>query len=448
MNSLKGSKKEILIGFQSRKAVFEILMDVEKGAFADISIDRIFKKYDFSKLDRNLVTEITYGVIRNKINLDFWVNNFAKVSPDKQPLRLRYLLYIGIYQIIFMDRIPSSAVVNTTVELAKEVNLGKLSGVVNGVLRNIIRFIDSGKEIKLPVERIERISIKYSLPIWIVKNLINWVGFDHTIDFASVSNLPSPLDIRVNRLRISSDELIDLFESKGVTASPINDRPYGLEIQGRFGSIRGLPGYEEGLWSVQDRSSQWVSPLLEASEGEKILDACAAPGGKATHLAELINNNGTIWAVDKSHNRLKRLRENIERLGLDCIKTIHSDASQLIEIKPYSGEYFDKVLLDAPCSGLGTLSRHPDARWKINESVVDELVMLQSKLLISMISLLKPGGLLVYSTCTIHPSENQEVTAKFDSKFKEMELIYQKQIWPYSIKSGDGFYVAIFKKNI
>ena len=208
-------------------------------------------------------------------------------------------------------------------------------------------------------------------------------------------------------------------------------------------SIRKLPGYFEGKWLIQDRSSQWVAPLLSPKKGDKILDACAAPGTKTTHLAQLIKDEGQILATDRSDTRLKLLKENLERLDIKSVKTLKVDATKLIEIMPQYIDYFDKILIDAPCSGLGTLARNPDARWKITKESINQLITIQEKLLENIVPLLNKNGLLVYSTCTICPSENNLLIEKFLKNNTKLELVFEKQILPNNDDSGDGFYAAI-----
>ena len=208
-------------------------------------------------------------------------------------------------------------------------------------------------------------------------------------------------------------------------------------------SVRKLPGYFEGKWLIQDRSSQWVAPLLSPIKGDKILDACAAPGTKTTHLAQLIKDEGEILAIDRSDIRLKLLKENLERLDIKSVKSLKIDATKLIEIKPEYINYFDKILIDAPCSGLGTLARNPDARWNITKKTIDKLIIIQEKLLETILPLLNKNGLLVYSTCSICPSENNLLIEKFLKKNIKFKLVFEKQILPNYDDAGDGFYAAI-----
>ncbi len=432
-------------GILSRRAAWQVLEAVAAGAYADVALERVFRKYSFSLVDRKLVQEISFGAIRQRYLLDCWLDSFAKIPAKKQPPKLRWLLHLGLYQLLYMQRIPSSAAVNTTVELAKTTDLARFAPVVNGVLRSVIRSTDLGNEIPLPVEPSARLAQLHSFPLWLAKDLITWIGEDQAEDVAKASNRVPPIDLRINRLRSNPEIMQQLFNAAGMESVEIEGCPDGLQVKGGSGDLREWPGYKEGFWCVQDRSAQWVSLLLAPNSGERVLDACSAPGGKATHLVELMGNRGEIWAVDRSEDRLKRVSVNASRLGCDCLNVLIADSSSLLEVKPNWNEFFQKILIDAPCSGLGTLARHPDARWRMSSQKVDELVALQSKLLDNLIPLLAPGGRLVYSTCTIHPKENDRQIERFITRHPELILKRQHQLWPNLEKSGDGFYAAVME---
>ena len=432
-------------GLKPRKAAWEVLQAVSAGSYSDIAIKRVFKKTDLSVIDRGLVTELSYGAIRQRYILDCWIDYLGKIPALKQPPLLRWLLHIGLYQILFMDRIPNSAVVNTTVELAKNYGLAKLSKVTNGILRSAIRAKESGIVLPNPTLLHERIAQAQSIPNWLAKNLLDWTGIAKAELIARSLNKVPQIDIRINKLRANLDDVRDSFNALGIKSFLIENCPYGLEVKSGHGALKNWPGYKEGHWSVQDRSAQWVAPLLKPQPGERILDACAAPGGKATHLAELMDNIGEIWAIDRSSSRLKKIISNIHRLGTDCIQTIQSDSTNLINNQSNWEGYFHGILLDAPCSGLGTLARNPDARWRISPKKVSELINLQETLLEALLPLLSFGGRLVYSTCTIHPEENNIQIKKFIEKHPTIQLVEQKQIWPHSPQKGDGFYAAVMK---
>ena len=432
-------------GLDTRKAALEIIQAVGGGAFADVALERILNLYSFKTNDKALVTELSYGAIRQRYFLDRWIDYLGKIPAKKQPPVLRWLLHLGLYQIIKMERIPPSAAINTTVELTKTFHLTKLAPVANGILRSALRNKEKGlllPELKNPSLELAK---NQSIPPWLADKLIAWRGVEDAKKISQAFNSISPIDIRVNKLRADIKNVKESFESSGIKNKLIPGCPHGLEITTGVGEPKNWPGFKEGKWSVQDRSSQLIAPLLGPMPGEKILDACAAPGGKSTHIAELMNNEGKIWTVDRSSRRSEKILDNSERLGTKCLQLLVADSNDLLTKYPEWKDFFDRILLDAPCSGLGTLARHPDARWRMNMDNIEELIEIQSQLLNSLAPLLKNGGKLVYSTCTIHPDENINQIKKFLLSNSEFILEYEKQIWPGDDFNGDGFYLAILK---
>jgi 16S rRNA (cytosine967-C5)-methyltransferase len=285
------------------------------------------------------------------------------------------------------------------------------------------------------------LGLRHSLPAWLAELLLLWLPPQRAEAFAASCNQPPSLDLRVNPLRASRDQVLVALRQAGAAAEPLAE-PQAIGLSGRVGDPRQLPGYAEGQWCVQDRSAQRIAPLLQPQPGQLILDACAAPGGKSTHLAELLGDQGEIWAVDRSEARLRRLQRNAERLGLAAIHTLAADAGQLAGQRPEWLGQVDRILLDAPCSGLGTLARHADARWRIDPGAITELVALQQQLLEALLPLLKPTGLLVYATCTVHPAENGELIAALLARHPQLHLRSTQQWWPGE-SAGDGFYAAV-----
>ncbi len=433
----------MLEGYLQRKAAWEILLKVSSGMYSDLALEKVLTKYKFTSLDIAFITELSFGCIRYRKLLDHWIDHISKSNHEKQPPKLRWLLHIGLYQILKMDKIPDSACINTTVEIAKNSELNKLSGVVNAILRNVTRKLKINNLPAVSMKQAERISFEESLPLWLVNEMIDWFGINETKKIASAFNKKPKIDFRINTLKTTMKESIEIFQKNNIDVGPISKLENGLVLKSKPRSIRKLPGYFEGKWLIQDRSSQWVAPLLKPIKGDKILDACAAPGTKTTHLAQLIEDDGQILAIDKSEIRLNLLKENVERLNIKSIKIIRIDATKLKDIKPEYINYFDKILIDAPCSGLGTLARNPDARWKITKDSIKQLITIQEKLLETIIPLLNKNGLLVYSTCTICPNENNLLIDKFLKKNNKLELVFEKQILPNNEDSGDGFYAAI-----
>ncbi len=433
----------MLEGYLQRKAAWEILLKVSSGIYSDLALKKVITNYRLTSLDIAFITELSFGCIRYRKFLDHWIDHTSKLNHKKQPPKLRWLLHIGLYQILKMDKIPHSACISTTVEIAKNSELNKLSGVVNGVLRNATRKLKINNLPEFPMSQAERISVKESLPIWLVNEMIAWFGITEAKKIAIAYNKKPKIYLRVNTLKTTMKECLEIFKKNNIDVGLINKIDNGLVLKSKPRAIRKLPGYFEGKWLIQDRSSQWVAPLLSPIKGDKILDACAAPGIKTTHLAQLIKDEGEILAIDRSDIRLKLLKENLERLNIKSVKSLKIDATKLIEIKPEYINYFDKILVDAPCSGLGTLARNPDARWKITKKSIDQLIIIQEKLLENIVPLLNKNGLLVYSTCTICPNENNLLIEKFLKNNSKLELVFEKQILPNKDDSGDGFYAAI-----
>jgi len=434
-------------GYLQRKASWQVLLKVSSGRYSDHAIDEVLSDYRFNSLDIAFITELSFGCIRYRKYLDLWIDHTSKLSHKKQPPKLRWLLHIGLYQILKMSKIPNSASISTTVETAKKSDLNKLSGVVNAILRNTIKKIENKNYPNIPNNKVDKIASLDSLPEWLVEEIIDWVGFNNAEIITKSFNKKPSIDLRINALKTKRKDVIEEFQNSNLVAIEIKDLKTGIELKSKARSIKKLPGFNKGKWVIQDRSSQSIAPLLNPKKGDKILDLCAAPGTKTTHLAELIKDDGEIWAIDRSKVRLDLLKDNLKRLEIKCVKTFVADTNELLKLKPDFLNYFDKVLLDAPCSGIGTLSRNPDARWSLSNRKIDELIQLQIKLLESSKFFLKNNGTLVYSTCTICPRENNLLINSFLTKNSDMHLISEKQILPGFKDNGDGFYAAVIKNK-
>jgi 16S rRNA (cytosine967-C5)-methyltransferase len=439
-----------------------VLEAVAAGAFADNALERELAKTNLAPLDRGLATELAYGAIRQRFLLDAWIDAHGRLKANRQPPRLRWLLHVGLYQLLFSSRVPASAAVNTSVQLAKEAGFARLAPVVNGLLRAVARAhnphgaeadahgaeaarpLNPWQGLALPDAAADSLALRHSLPPWLATQLLQWCRPEEAEAFGRSSNTPPALDLRINRRRSSRAQVLAAFGAAGLTARALDDQEWGLCLAAASGDLRGLPGFKEGHWCVQDRTAQAIAPLLAPQPGERVLDACAAPGGKSTQLAELMDDQGEIWAVDRSEARLKKVVANAERLGMVSLQVLAADAADLLEIRPQWRGYFDRILLDAPCSGLGTLARHADARWRIQPETIAELVNQQQRLLERLAPLLQPAGRLVYATCTVHPQENGDVIAAFLAGHPSWQLIYQQQWWP-APQAGDGFYAAVLE---
>ena len=424
-----------------------MLLAVAAGAYADVALERALRDQPLQGPDRGLATELAYGSIRRRRWLDAWLDRLGKVPALKQPPKLRWLLHLGLYQLFWMERIPALAAVNTSVELAKAVGLARLAPVVNGLLRAALRARDAGEVLAMPTDPAGSLALQHSLPEWFTALLLQWRGASGAAAVATACNQVPSLDLRINRLKTSPDQVADALAAAEITTRPIAGCPDGLEVLSHSGDLRRWPGYEAGDWSVQDRAAQRVAPLLAPAPGQRILDACAAPGGKATHLAELIGDQGELWAVDRSAGRLQRVAANAARLGIGCLQAIAADAAELASTRPQWHGHFDGILIDAPCSGLGTLARHPDARWRITPEAIEGLLPLQAQLLKSLLPLLAPGGRLVYATCTVHPAENAEQIAALINTCPEWHRVSEQQSWPDPVEGGDGFYTAVLQSS-
>jgi 16S rRNA (cytosine967-C5)-methyltransferase len=404
-----------------RQLAFLALRDIQKrGAYTDIALDRVLRTAKLNSADRSLVTELVYGSVRRMRSLDALIDQFGKKKAQQQPPDLRTILHIGLYQLRYQSRIPASAAVNTTVELAKENGFKGLAGVVNGLLRQYERLATASADaepnppkshdpLQLPEEPVARLGILHSFPDWIIKLWIEQLGIEEAESLCQWLNQTPTIDLRVNPLRVSIEEVEAAMQSAGVDVRRVPYVPQALRVVGGTGTIQQLPGFNEGWWTIQDSSAQLVSHLLNPKAGDVVIDACAAPGGKTTHIAELIGDEGKIWACDAKASRLRKVQENAQRLQLQSIQTCTGDSRDF----PQFINLADAVLLDAPCSGNGTLHRRPDIRWRVTPATVDELSVLQGELLEQAATWVKPGGVLVYATCTLHPQENEGIIQSF-----------------------------------
>ncbi|AFY50493.1 ribosomal RNA small subunit methyltransferase RsmB [Nostoc sp. PCC 7524] len=441
-----------------RQIAFITLRDVHKGAYADVALDRVLQKFKLSDIDRRLVTELVYGSVRRQRTLDALIDQLATKKSHQQPSDLRSILHLGFYQLRYQERIPESAAVNTTVQLAKENGLAGLTGFVNGLLRQYVRLAQTLPDpLKLPENPVERLGILHSFPDWIIEVWLEQLGLEATERLCEWMNQTPTIDLRINPLRTSIEEVETSLTSAGILARWIPNLPQALRLIGNTGPIKNLPGFSQGWWVVQDASAQLVSHFLDPQPGEVVVDACAAPGGKTTHMAELMEDQGKIWACDRTASRLRKLKENAQRLGLHSIQICTGDSRDLSQFNHTA----DRVLLDAPCSGLGTLHRHADARWRQTPESVFELSTLQKELMSQTSNFVKPGGVLVYATCTLHPAENEDVITEFLTKHPDWQIVAPSldspyagyatpqgwlKVWPHC-EDMDGFFMVRLRKT-
>lgn len=382
----------------------------------------MLQQTSLSSPDKRFLTELVYGTIRRQRTLDALIDQLGKKLSHQQPPDLRLILHLGLYQLRYLNQIPTSAAVNTTVELAKQNGFANLAGVVNGLLRQYVRLtqIHASAEatiatsslndpLRLPTDLTQRLGVLYSYPDWIVENWLKQFGQAETEKLCQWMNEPPSIDLRINRLKTTIEEVETAFSHVNVSTQRVPCLPNALRLIESVGNIQKLPGYQDGWWVVQDGSAQLVSYLLDPQPGEMVIDACAAPGGKTTHISELMDDQGNVWACDKTPSRLKKLEQNRDRLQLHSIHIHTGDSRTFTHFRNQA----DRVLIDAPCSGLGTLHRHADARWRQTPDSVTQLAQLQAELLAQAATWVKPGGVLVYSTCTLHPTENEHQIDRF-----------------------------------
>ena len=437
-----------------RSVALSALRQVVRGIHADNALDKASSRAVLSNLDRQLATELVYGAVRQQRTLNVLIDRLLR-KPEKPTSDLRLLLQLGIYQMRYMDRIPPSAAVNTTVNLAKINGLEGLAALINGVLRAYQRQQnDLMNDWHRSDSLIERIGVEYSFPDWLVEHWLEVLGETETIELCNYFNQSPLIDLRVNRLKTDRVTVLAALIESGINAVPIDYLEQGIRLTGKVGAIPRLPGYQEAWWSVQDSSAQLVAKFLDPQPGEVIVDACAAPGGKTTHIAELMNDQGVIWAIDSSQSRLRQVAQNCERLGLQSVQIKTGDGRQQDDLVGT----VDRALLDAPCSGLGTLHRRADARWQKTLANLQALGRLQAELLESCASWVKPGGTLVYATCTVHPIENAQVIQPFLLAHPEWTISPPEgflgtlanaegyvTIWPHRHQM-DGFFIVRLTK--
>ena len=431
----------------------QILTKIERtDSYLDKLIENEFKSDNLNEKDKRLLNEITNGVIRNKLRIDWVLKKFYHGDFLKINSLIKNSLRVALYQFLFCDKIPEYAIVNEAVESIKLSLSDKHSKLVNAVLRNILRQKDKIEFPDPEKDRIKYLSVYHSHPEWMVKKWVNRLGYDSTEALLVTNNKPKDISIRVNALKMNREKLeIELLSQK-IKFERTDFSDVHLSIK-NFGELNSLDLLKNGSIYIQDISAGLSVLLLDPQEGERIIDICAAPGGKATHISEKMKNTGEIIAVDVFEMRLKIVEENFRRLGLTNIKTLAYDARTLA-IEPA-----DRVLVDAPCSGFGTLSKKPDIKWKQDPVQLEKLNQLQYEILVNASHHVKPNGVLVYSTCTIEPEENSAVVEKFLSantnfvleradKFVSPQVVSEKgyiETYPH-IHHTDGSFAARLKR--
>lgn len=412
-----------------RQAALKCLVKVlEHNASYDETIDYYASIADSPS---DLINTLA-GAIKYKLALDYFIGKISSKGVKKLSPEVRNILRLGVFELEYLQR-PEYAVVNSYVNICRKLDK-KSAPFVNAVLRNFIR-----KRPEISIKE-DDLSTRYSHPAWLVDKWLTNYGTEKTEKILAFNNKPPKTVLRLNRLKTSKNELVQLLKENNINFKESSNCDDCLILE-NSGNVRNLPGYSEGLWVVQGESSAMVTPILDPQPDEAILDLCAAPGSKTSHIASLMGDKGEITAVDISSKRLERVKQNCDRLGIKSVKVMEGDAQTInLNIK------FDRILVDAPCSNTGVLGKRPDARWNRKPEDIHSLAKLQLEILNNAATMLKSGGVLVYSTCSIEPEENCQVIEKFLEvnsalMLESSKLILQSE---YDI---DGFFIAKLTKN-
>ena len=426
-----------------RELALLVLLEVTKdGEFSHIALRNTLNKYQYlEKKQRAFLTRVVEGTLEHMIEIDYIIQQFSNVKLNKMKPVIRTILRSSVYQIKYMDSVPNAAVCNEAVKLAAKKGFVTLKGFVNGVLRNIVRNLDSISYPDPETEPLRALSVRYSMPEWILQEWL--VQYDRDVVETMLQDFLKEklVTVRINP-QIGKEALKEMLRKEGVTAEDHGMLPYALQISG-FDYLGGLDSFLEGAFQVQDVSSMMVVEKAGVKDGDYVIDVCAAPGGKATHVAELLHGTGHVQARDLTDYKVELIEENIMRLGLTNIEAIKWDA--LVKDEK-SVEKADIVIADLPCSGLGVLGKKTDLKYRMTKETQQELEELQRKILSTVQAYVKPGGTLLYSTCTINRGENEENVFWFVENFPEFTLSWGKQFLP-GIDDCDGFYIARLEKR-
>ncbi len=439
-----------------RKIASKILYEIEhNNAYINIAVSNAFVNGSFSPEEKGFISELVHGVTERRITIDYIISQFSKLKLNKIAPNVLNSIRLGVYQICYMDKIPPSAAVNESVKLAKGVGGQKSGGFVNAILRNVIRNKDN---ITYPEDTIEYLSVYYSYPFELANLFVSEFGYEFTEKIFKSFYERKPVTLRCNILKTIPEKLCIDLKNSGIDANIYhNDKfpklNYALSVN-KIKNIEKLPSYLNGEFYVQDIAAMLVTDVLNPKSGDVVIDMCSAPGGKTTHIAQKMDNQGTIYAFDVYEHKIKLINDNAKRLGIDICKATLQDSSVLNE------EYIEKadcVLVDAPCSGFGIIGRKPDIKYQRRVTDISQLAELSFKILSNAARYVKSGGTLVFSTCTIERTENEEVISKFIEKFgKEFYLERIDEInkenegyltlYPHT-DGTDGFFICKLKKR-
>ena len=443
---------------RARETALKTLYKIDKNeGYSNIILNEELEKSkkNLSEKDIGLISEIVYGTITWRLTIDEIIKKYSKIKLKKLSIWILNILRMGIYQIIFLDKIPKSAAVNESVNLAKRYGHKGSANFVNAVLRKIDK--NDYEDFLNIVNDEDRISKVFSMPKWIIEELLKEMNMENVEQICKCSNLKPKINIRVNNLKTNKQKLKEELIKRN-----INFKDGKLEdfiVVEKMKNIEDLDLFKQGYFTIQDEMAGLISIVLEPQKGQNILDCCSAPGGKTTYIAELINDKGNIEAWDIHEHRVKLVQENAKRLGITCINTKVQDA---IIYNEENKDKYDKILLDVPCLGLGVLKRKPDIKWTRNKEDIEEISKLQMQILDTCSKYLKKGGELVYSTCSILKSENEEIIENFVQKNYDFEIInlnenfkkyneekYKKSkyIKLFQNSENDGFFIAKLRKK-
>lgn len=399
-----------------RNAALDVLTRVgDGGGYSHLLINQAIEQRGLSDRDTSLLTEIVYGTIQRKHTLDFYLSPFIQKKSKMKPWVL-WLLYMSVYQMVYLERVPDHAVIHEAVEISKKRGHKGIVSTVNGILRNVQRKgLPTLESIEDPLERL---AVETSHPLWLVKRWVGMYGLDETKRMCH-QNLQRPsMSVRVNRVKKAREEVIHQLQADGFDCEPSVLSPQGIIIF--KGNILNHSLFHEGFVTVQDESSMLVGEMMDVTKDMKVLDACSAPGGKATHIAEIMGGEGKVFAYDLHEKKVKLVERKAAQLGLENIHTAQSDGRQLPSV--HEKESFDRILLDAPCSGLGVVRGKPDIKYSKSKDDILALSSIQEELLEAMSGLLKKGGKLIYSTCTVDQEENENQIERFLSQHPEYSI--------------------------
>ncbi len=442
----------------SREIALKVLMDMHnKGAYSNYSINKYLKEKENTK-DENLVREIAYGVIENLLYIDYIISKLSKKKLDKIHPTILEILRIGVYQIAFTDKIPHRAAVNECVNLGKKYVHKGAAGFINGILRNFSRNKEQVMKID-EKDKLEFLSIRYSHPKWMISRWIETYGEEFTENLLKANNSKPKLNLRVNTLKTDRDNLMKALSNYGYIVNKTKYAKDGIIVENPT-RITEIEEFKLGHFIIQDESSMIVGQIANPKENNIILDLCSAPGGKATHLAQVMNNRGKIICWDIYEHKLNLVKENADRLGISIIETKLQDAQILDEDMIGIA---DMCIVDAPCSGLGIIRRRPEIKWNRKEEDIEDLSIIQRNILNNASKYVKPGGVIIYSTCTIEQKENIDTVTEFlkennnftfsafdqlvnfDSNMDSSKHGYI-QMFP-NIHGTDGFFIARIQKK-